>query len=98
MSERKATLHLVAFCTDAVSYNRAEIRFCIAYKNADDEWEDHFGNIVIPFWTIPFDKPQVEIPEGWIEHIHELAMKHAAQRRAPQLTQLLPAEPVYRRF
>jgi hypothetical protein len=86
--------HLAAFCINATSVECAQVMFTVVYETPDGDWEDALGNHIIPFWVEPLAIPGINIPEGWIEHLHR---QNAFAKRF-DLTNLLPKQPVYRRF
>lgn len=99
--------YLIAHCTNAVSLERTEVQWEVASQAVTGDWYTNDGTRVTPFLTIPIDQPTPTIPEGWIEHLHELARKHACANRAPtiSLAEALgikpkpqPSTPIVRRF
>lgn len=81
------TYHLIAFVVDAVSYDRARVEWAVATQDANDDWYDWNGQKLYPFETINLDElgwgwDEVIVPEGWIEHIQQIAQRDL-RNRAP---------------
>jgi len=81
MTESAEGYFLVAFAINAVSPDRAQTEWTVAALGTDGNWYQWDGAIIHPFHTIPIEHPAPPIPDGWIEHIQEIAgrdMSHAA--------------------
>jgi hypothetical protein len=97
---------LVAHCVNAVSLDRAEVYWEVASESISGEWYTNSGNQITPFLTIPITDPTPKIPEGWIEHLHELARKFACANPEPKISLLetlglakpKAPQPIHRRF
>ncbi len=69
--------YIVAHVTNAISPDRAEVELAIASESIDGNWFTTEGTEVWPFWKQPIEFAAPSIPEGWIEHLHQLANKRA---------------------
>lgn len=67
--------YLIAHCVNATDSLRAEVEWEVASEAADGRWFTNDGHEVWPFATFPIDQATPAIPEGWIEHLHELAQR-----------------------
>lgn len=75
------TLYLIAHAVNAVSHETVEIELEVASPSPDGNWYTNDGMRVTPFWSVVIDESEVPtMPEGWIEHLHELARKSAVGR------------------
>lgn len=76
--------HLCAHVTDVV--DGPEVNLEVAYQNPDGGWYTTDGWRIWPFWTQEISLDIIPaIPDGWIEHLHEEAVKFAVGRRAPDM-------------
>jgi hypothetical protein len=86
------SLHLVAFAVNCVSEEDAEVEFAIASQDLEGNWVDWQGRTLVPFWTWKINGDlldlmgAIEIPQGWIEHIHEIARKSVSKHKAPEIS------------
>ncbi len=83
-------LFLIAFATNCVSIERAEIEWTVAAQGPDSGWYDWDGREFRPFWTISFDDlakgfiwEDVTMPPGWIEHIQSIARHNMRKHAEP---------------
>lgn len=93
-------MHLIAHVVNAISLDRAEVEFEVAWQAPDGTWYTNNGEIVYPIKTWPIEQDLPEIPEGWIEHLHGLASSSVRGRKAFSIATLLPKaapEPSIRR-
>ena len=74
MSEPHLAAHIV----------RDQPVFDIVYQNEDWDWVTINGWEVWPFWVEPFRQSMPTMPEGWMQHLQELADKFAVTRPAPR--------------
>ena len=79
------TYHLIAFATNCVSIERAEIEWTLATRGLDGEWYQWDGQLIYPFHVVPIDIPEIEIPPGWIDHIQSTAARDVRQRAKPSI-------------
>ena len=82
--------YLAACCINAVSRQTAEVEWMVAFKSTDNTWVDRNGSIIYPFYTIPITQSLPSIPNGWIEYLHEEAIKYATAN-APAKINLISA-------
>ena len=67
--------YIIAHCVNAVSYDRAEVVLDVASESTDGAWWTTDGREVWPFWKQPIEFETPPIPEGWIEHLHDIARR-----------------------
>jgi hypothetical protein len=76
--------YLIAHVVSASDEPRIE--FEVAYRDGD-EWYTNEHHRVWPFWNMDLydlSLDELQIPEGWIEHLHEEAIKYAAAHAPPK--------------
>ena len=83
--------YLGAYCINATSLARAEVEWIVVFKSLSGEWVDRDGHEVFPFHVQPITEPTPAIPEGWIEHLHTLALQHTCDHFTDTKTDLLTA-------
>jgi hypothetical protein len=75
--------YLVAHVVSAT--HNARIEYEIATRDGDN-WFTNDGHQIWPFWNmdlLDLSLDALQIPDGWIEHLHEEAIKYAAAHAAP---------------
>lgn len=96
---------LVAHCVNATDAQRAEVEWEVAAQGIDGRWYTNDTREVWPFHIQPINDPTPPIPDGWIDHLHDIARQ---QFRPPSLSDILglstarrsavPTAPIKRRF
>lgn len=87
------TPYLIAHVVNAISAETAEVELEIATKDHEGRWRLNDGQEVWPFLWQPLFEIMADgspvmyddwftVPEGWINHLHELAAKQAARSKA----------------
>jgi hypothetical protein len=72
-------IYLVAHVVRATTTQ--DVEFEIASPRGD-KWFTNDGYQIWPFWHMTITEPTfLTIPEGWIDHLHELARQIACQRK-----------------
>jgi hypothetical protein len=95
--------YLGAICTNATSASRAEVEWVVVFRDLDDRWVDRDGNPLWPFHVQPITQALPLIPEGWIDHLHDLAGEFTPPPAKTQLLEVLglqpkPLAPIQRRL
>ena len=85
MTDSSDGYYLAAYCINATSYSRAEVEWVIVFKSTDNTWVDRNGATIRPLRTIPITEPLPSIPNGWIEYLHEEAIKYATANAPPKI-------------
>jgi hypothetical protein len=81
-------LYLIAHVVNAHS-DQSEVELEVASLSANDAWYTNDGRQVWPFWWQPIETVPA-IPEGWVEHIQEMADHFVAKRPTFNIAVLLP--------
>jgi len=76
--------YLGAYCINATSLARAEVEWIVVFMSLSGEWVDRDGAVVYPFHVQPITDPTPTIPEGWIEHLHDLAHRNQSLMAEPK--------------
>lgn len=70
--------YLCAFAVDCVSLERARVEWTVVAQGPDGNWYDWQGHKIHPFYTVKIKQLDLSIPDGWIEHIQDLAQRDMA--------------------
>ena len=76
------TSHLIAFATNCISPERAEIEWTLATQGPDGNWYDWQGHRYYQFHVSePIDFPTLTVPPGWIDHIQSIARQNVSEQK-----------------
>lgn len=75
---------IIAHAVNATDIQRATVELEVASETTDGRWITNNGDEVWPFWKQPIEFETPNMPDNWIDHLHNIANRQF--KSAPTLS------------